>query len=452
MSLIDNSKILLFSVAIVIALLTKNAFVPFVVFTGLFLIDRRFFISSILITPIIETVLIVAEGITLTKIQAIFFILFFSVELLRRNKFSIDKRSRYLVMYFFVTLFGLVNAFLFGEFWALIGWNYNQVIRENFISVFPKIIFAFVMYMYIKEKGKSYLIENLRLATRVIPLSLIIVSIYFMTIGNVSSDWWNVVTRLTFQGADPNEFSAIFLALGVFSIYSVFFSKSRVWTLVGVLSSLMVAYSVFLTLSRGGILTLLFCIVLVLVFFSKRNMRRSLTIVLIGVVFLGILVMGGFLDLNPVYERFFGKHVRGDVSSLTAGRTDWAESALNSIGERLFLGFGGSTYASRWINYQNTGKSAVMHNIYLEILIQYGIIGLLVFLAILIRAFKDMLVVFGEKSFMTREDSILLIPYISLSLMLFAGLALSWEWRELLWYLIGICLAIGVLGDCSKPE
>lgn len=441
--MVDNSKILLFSVAVGIALLTKNAYIPFVVFTGLFMIDRRFFVSSILITPIVETVLIVAEGFTLTKLQAIFFIFIFSVELLRRNRFSIDKRSRYLVMYFFVALFGLVNAFLFGEFWVLIGWDYNQVIRENFISVFPKIIFAIVMYMYIKEKGKSHLIENLKLATKVIPLSLIIVSIYFMTIGNVSSNWWSVATRLTFQGADPNEFSVIFLTLGVFSIYSVFFSKSRVWTLVGVLSSLMVAYSVLLTLSRGGILTLLFCVVLVLVFFSKRNKRRSLTIVLIGLVFLGILVMGGFLDLKPVYERFFGKHVQGDVSSLTAGRTDWVASALNSIAERPFLGFGGSTYASRWVNYQNAGISAVMHNTYLEVLIRYGIIGLLVFLAILIRVFKDMLVVFEQRSLMSQEHSILLIPYISLSLMLFAGLALSWPWRELLWYFIALCLSIG---------
>lgn len=443
--MVGNSKILLFSVAVGIALLTKNAYIPFVAFTGLFIIDRRFFVSSILITPIIETVLIVAEGFTLTKLQAIFFIFIFSVELLRRNRFSIDKRSRYLVMYFFVTLFGLVNAFLFGEFWVLIGWNYNQVIRENFISVFPKIIFTLVMYMYIKDKGKSFLIENLKLATKVIPLSLIIVSIYFITIGNASSNWWNVATRLTFQGADPNEFSAIFLTLGVFSIYSVFFSKSRVWTLIGVLSSLMVAYSALLTLSRGGILTLMFCIVLVLVFFSKRNMRRTLTIVLIGLVLFGILVMGGFLDLNPAYERFFGKHVRGDVSSLTAGRTTWIESALNSIAERPFLGFGGSTYASRWINYQNAGLSVVMHNIYIEILIQYGIIGLAVFLAILIRVFKDMLGVFRERFFKNQEDSILLIPYISLSLMLFAGLALSWEWRELLWYLIALCLAIGYL-------
>jgi len=211
----------------------------------------------------------------------------------------------------------------------------------------------------------------------------------------------------------------------------------------------MVAYSVFLTLSRGGILTLLFCIVMVLVSFSKRNMRRSLTIVLIGVVFLGILVMGGFLDLNPVYERFFGEHVGGDVSSLTAGRSDYVESALISIVERPVVGFGGSTYASRWVNYQNTGISTVMHNIYLEILIQYGIIGLSVFLAILIRVFKDMLGVFGDKSFMTQEDSILLIPYISLSLMLFAGLALSWQCGELLWYLIALSFSTAVLFE--KP-
>ncbi len=90
------------------------------------------------------------------------------------------------------------------------------------------------------------------------------------------------------------------LLLWEFSVFIQFSSANqRVWTLVGVLSSLMVAYSVFLTLSREESL-LYYFVLLVLVFFSKRNMRRSLTIVLIGVVFLGILVMGGFLDLNPV--------------------------------------------------------------------------------------------------------------------------------------------------------
>ena len=86
---------------------------------------------------------------------------------------------------------------------------------------------------------------------------------------------------------------------------------------------------------------------------------------------------------------------------------------------------------------------AAMCKTYLEVLIQYSIIGLLVFLAILIRVFKDMLVVFEQRSLMSQEHSILLIPYISLSLMLFAGLALSWPWRELLWYFIALCLSIG---------
>jgi len=70
----------------------------------------------------------------------------------------------------------------------------------------------------------------------------------------------------------------------------------------------------------------------------------------------------------------------------------------------------------------------------------------------MIELFEDILGIFRVTLLSIRKDSILLIPYIYLSLMLFAGLALSWQWRELLWYLIGICLAIGVLGDCSKPE
>ena len=63
----------------------------------------------------------------------------------------------------------------------------------------------------------------------------------------------------------------------------------------------------------------------------------------------------------------------------------------------------------------------------------------------MIELFEDILGIFRVPLFSVRKDSILLIPFISLSLMLFAGLALSWQWRELLWYLIGICLSKGSL-------
>lgn len=59
----------------------------------------------------------------------------------------------------------------------------------------------------------------------------------------------------------------------------------------------------------------------------------------------------------------------------------------------------------------------------------------------MIELFEDILGIFRVTLLSIRKDSILLIPYIYLSLMLFAGLALSWQWRELLWYLIALWLS-----------
>lgn len=433
----------LFFFAVEISLFTQNAIVPFVVFTGLVLLDWNFFLSVILITPLIETVLIIAEGITLTKLLAIFFIFWFFLDLVKRNSFSFDKRFRFLFLYLLITVAGLFNAILFGDFMVLIGWNYELVLQENFIAIFPKIVFALMMYLYIKNKGVSFLLYNLRLASRVIPLSLIIVAIYFITVGNESSNWWNVTTRLTFKGADPNEFSALFLALGVFSFYLIFISKSKLWLFLGSISISMIFYSVYLTLSRGGFLTFLFTLFSVVLFFSRKNKKNSAIILLTGSAIVIFSVIVGILDFTPLYERFFGKHaLEAGVSSLTAGRANWWIAAIEAVKQRPIFGFGGSPYASRWINYQAYGKSAVMHNIYLEIFIKYGFIGVVSFLLIITRILRDSINILKIR---VEPFRILLIPFISLFVMLFAGLALSWEWRELLWYFIAICLSIGAL-------
>jgi len=434
----------LFLFVVGISLFTQNAIVPFVVFTGLVLLDRSFFLSVILLTPLIETVLIVAEGITLTKLLAMFFTLWFFINLVKRNSFSFDKRFRYLFLYLLVVVAGLFNAILFGDFMALIDWNYGLVLRENFITILPKIVFSIMMYLYIKSKGVSFLLDNLRLALGVIPLSLIIVAIYFITIGNESSNWWNVVIRLTFKGADPNEFSGLFLALGIFSFYLIFLSKSRAWVLVGLISVFMVFYSVFLTFSRGGFLTFLFTLFLVALFFSKRNKRRFAIILLIGSAIVIFLFTMGILDFTPLYERFFGEHaVAAGISTLTSKRSDWWIAAIEAIKQRPIFGFGGSTYVSQWVNFQAYGKARVMHNIYFEILIKYGFIGVVLFLLIITRILRDSINIL--KISVGGPFQIFLIPFISLFVMLFAGLALSWEWRELLWYLIAICSSIGAL-------
>jgi len=187
---------------------------------------------------------------------------------------------------------------------------------------------------------------------------------------------------------------------------------------------------------------LVFTTILTLILFSKRNFKRSILVVFVLIFSVLALFYSNVIDFNFIYERFFGEHIT-DISSLTAGRTDWWKAAFEGFKQKPIFGYGGSQLASQWVNFNILGIAAVMHNLYVEILIQYGIVGLTVFLLIIIRVVVDLKNLLKLNKKHATDTTYLIIPFISLATMLFAGLALSWQWRELLWYLISLCLVIG---------
>ena len=100
--------------------------------------------------------------------------------------------------------------------------------------------------------------------------ALIIISSYFITIGSEATSWWIVVPRLTFKGTDANEFPSIIAAIGIFPLYLILKGKTKAEVVIGIISTVLVYYSVFLTLSRGGTLTLIFSIILTFLFFLRK--------------------------------------------------------------------------------------------------------------------------------------------------------------------------------------
>lgn len=431
-----------FASAVAISLLTRNGLIGFVLFSGLFLFDRRLLISVLVVTPLIETVLIAQTGLTATKLIAAFLSAWFSVELLVQNRFQIDKRLLPIFVFMIVSIAGLSNALITGDFFISVYWE-GALLGHFLKSDLPKLIFVVLLYLYIKSKGISFLLENLRVSTVSISSILLIIAIYFRSVGFETSTWWNVATRLSFTGADPNEFAGIFVALGVFPLTLYLFARSRMLRGVALMGFLAVVYSVFLTLSRGGFLTLLFMLVVFLFAHYKHAKKRLRPFLfMVSALMIG-LYASGLLDLGPLYERFFGVHVR-DLSSVTAGRADWLRAGLNAALERPLFGYGGTQFASKWINYQAYGRRAVMHNLYMEILVQYGIAGILAFAAIIFASIRGFFVL-RRKDFVNRESLLLYIPFISLAALLFSALALSWQWREIVWYFVSISLVTSTL-------
>ena len=71
------------------------------------------------------------------------------------------------------------------------------------------------------------------------------------------------------------------------------------------------------------------------------------------------------------------------------------------------------------------------------------LLGLTIFLFLIIRVVADLRNLLKLNKKHTTDTTYLIIPFISLASILFAGLALSLQWQPLLWYLIPLCLVIG---------
>jgi O-antigen ligase len=185
---------------------------------------------------------------------------------------------------------------------------------------------------------------------------------------------------LSSGGSDPNEFSAYFLLpLGILTAQ---FTRRPLWTRVASgLGVLAIFYIIFLSGSRGGLLGALAVVALVL-FSELRRGARGLMI--IGVAsLLGVWLAATYVLPNvpsEVLQRLSWQAVMMDDGS---GRVEiWraAGTVLENSGWRLLFGFGPLGAGT---------ARPVLHNHYLQALVDGGMIGFFLFLGLTVAALRN---------------------------------------------------------------
>ena len=139
--------------------------------------------------------------------------------------------------------------------------------------------------------------------------------------------------------------------------------------------------------SKGPILSLLMAPLIYILFHNKLNLKKTIVLA-IAVISFGILLLypDAILNLIPQqYQSFFQKRFFDYESYVSGGRPTLIQTAIEDIENKsLFFGKGTGNYGFLY------AKSDIMiypHNIFIELLYENGIFGLVLFVGLFIYLF-----------------------------------------------------------------
>jgi O-antigen ligase len=287
--------------------------------------------------------------------------------------------------------------------------------------------------------------------------------IWLMAIGSgLLGLWWaDSFHHGTFRGAniagDPNFYSALqVVAIPLILTLAAWSRPFPRLVLYGIAA--VAAVSIPASLSRGGMVALVVVLVLLAVSPARGlfgNLRQKLAVYAgVAVIAAAVLAYAGG-DLSSRFALLASDPSGG------AGRADLALAAAHGFSEHpvVGLGFGGFVPSSfallrdtpgvfllAHLRYQDYPGQEV-HNTYLESLVELGIPGLLLFLALLLAAARSLLQsarrarAAGER-FIEGIATALLIGLTAFSV---SSFTISTETSRALWLLIGLSLALSAI-------
>ncbi len=150
--------------------------------------------------------------------------------------------------------------------------------------------------------------------------------------------------------------------------------RTNIYLLLG-FSSILIATSIFLTLSRSGIVSLCLSMIFFgLIFISKGAKKRRGIIII--VIFVLIVLSVGWFGWDPIFERFEKvRNPQGDISDL---RFEIWKDSVNIIKDFPVTGTGFGSFVNIYPRYRTISGDRIAdhaHNDYLEIFSDGGVIA-----------------------------------------------------------------------------
>lgn len=265
----------------------------------------------------------------------------------------------------------------------------NSLIGGNtkiaMISIFGQIIIPTLIFALVFFTVKP--VEHIRRIYSALFIGMVLNALIGIGTFFSSMNFMDLLTaRLPFNFVGPNTYAAIAVMFIPAGILMAGEATSKLLKIVYIAMTLVLVGSVFLTISRGGALSLLLTLILLFVF--SRKFRPSVGAVFIIILIMLIIASPFLINVISRFENMFSRTKIAEMSTLIR-LSAWQASLRSLI--QYPLGIGGNQFP---IVYSSLGRfpdSPVLHShhIFLGMAVEYGIPALIGFIAIIFIIFQN---------------------------------------------------------------
>lgn len=283
--------------------------------------------------------------------------------------FAVAKNGVFRVPGVFLIVFAIYVLWSMTTFFWTIDPEQSMVGIKTLVQL---LVFAWLIWEFaVQEREQTAL-----LAAYVFGAYVSIASIlYYFSLG-IQSSWF----RYSAHGFDPNEIGLI-LALGVPIAWRLALTEKRWWLAPVYYLYVPLAFlAITLTASRTA-----FVVVLVAALYVLWTLSRAHWVSRLASLIIVLAAIGSLLFLVPEYSL---ERLSSLTSSVMGGRLNireyiWARG-LSVFSEDPLLGIGITGFRTGVEQFKTGGFAP--HNLFLSVLVEQGLIGLMLFLAVLIAA------------------------------------------------------------------
>lgn len=295
-------------------------------------------------------------------------------------------------------------------FWLLYGlitylWAIDKTRWQSYYSIYLNNALMFILFSMISfTKREADMLKK----SMILGVGALLLYMTFVPNAVVYSDYQNRLTLNAGEdGLDQNYLAALMLISFGIVFYNLCNVKQRkIYKILSIVFCIAIVYYIILTGSRSGLIALLLIVLLSINTSWKTRLSIGIPIVVLILIILPIVARHIPQEL---LERFSLQAISGQEAESETRLVIW-ERALSSLqGIELLFGYGAGSSQTIIGNALSNGKDMAIHNHYIAMLVEFGIIGFI---------FINMPILKMTKK-MWKNDKYMAISFIAILLMAF---------------------------------